>query len=115
MKRECNFPLVCGIGKGVCCCDCEHDCNNMCKLSPNDCGNCESDYEDEYIEPRFDVKAMFLLSKEDILIKRMYEDLKRKNPQLSDENIMEVVFNGERLLDSVMTDKYNEMLDLIEE
>lgn len=118
MKRICEFPLICGINKGVCCKDCDTECNHRCELEPIDCGNCpsyENMDEDDYVEPEFNLEAMFLFAKDDILIARMYKDLKGRNPEMSDENIMEVVFNGEVLLDSIMTEEYNKRLKIIKQ
>lgn len=34
---KCVFPLVCGIGKGICCKDCNKECNARCELTPQEC------------------------------------------------------------------------------
>lgn len=36
--KECNFPLVCGIGQGVCCKYCKKECKYKCELSLKECG-----------------------------------------------------------------------------
>lgn len=40
---KCNFPLICGISKGVCCKYCDKKCNYSCELDPHECDlSCKS-------------------------------------------------------------------------
>lgn len=34
---KCEFPLVCGIGRGICCKECDKDCKAKCEFSPEEC------------------------------------------------------------------------------
>lgn len=34
---ECNFPLVCGVSKGICCRYCDKECQYKCELEPLNC------------------------------------------------------------------------------
>lgn len=47
----CNFPLICGINRGVCCesCDKKENCKFVCSLSSVDCDNSgdKSIFDDE--------------------------------------------------------------------
>lgn len=64
---------------------------------------------DEEIEAIFDKKRMLKFCKGDRLSQKMFNDLKTKNPNKTDEYILEVVFNTIILEDSYCTMIYNEL------
>ena len=48
MISLCEFPLVCGVSKGVCCWDCKSKCKYHCELKKEEC-DCHKEVEDENI------------------------------------------------------------------
>ena len=55
----------------------------------------------------FNPIAMKNFMKEDLLIKKMFEDLSKKNPNYSEEEVLEIVYNSEVFNDSIMEESYS--------
>jgi len=61
---------------------------------------------------KFNVVAMKLFCEEDGLLYSMFNDLSKRNPNCTEENMLEVVFNSEVLEDSAMTREYKKFLKI---
>ena len=57
--------------------------------------------------PVFNLEKMRALCKEDFYIRFLYNDLKNRNTNKSEEEIMEVVFNSTVLVNSSTEELYN--------
>jgi len=59
---------------------------------------------------KFNAVAMKLFCEEDGLLYSIFDDLTKKNPSCTEENILEIVFNSEVLDDSIMVREYKKFL-----